>query len=475
MKVGISDLKDTDNGISDALQPDPQIKRGWVFFTISLALLLITIDSTIVATALHTLQSELHTSVSWVGWTLTAYSFGFVLMLPLSAKLSVNFGHRRVFMGSILVFAIASLLCGLSTNIYMLIVMRIFQAIGGAGITPSATGLIVDYFKESRAQYLGLFGSMFSIGAMIGPIFGGLFVTYWSWPWIFYVNIPLCLAILLLALRLIPKDPVNKSVRERMDFAGLAYLATAILSGMYAATYLSEHENALLSPVFLVAAGIAILTFTVLFYHLKKVESPFIQPRFIFGKGFGAVNLVNVIYSGMVIGATSLIPLYAVSRYGLSDINSGTLLVANGIASVVLSTIMSIYIRKTGYRMPLYIGGIILAVGIALLALKPQFGTSAFIWLMGSTFLLGVGFGVMSPAGRNAGIQLAPEQSANLAAVRSLGMQLGQITAIAVATAIITGSQDANFAQSMVYIGLAILLVITLPIISKVPENKGAW
>src|SRR5690625_2988584 len=110
-----------------------------------------------------------------------------------------------------------------------------------------------------------------------------------------------------------------------------------------------------------------------------------------------------------------------------------------------------------------------------LLAFEPPFQPAALWWLMLSTFVIGIGFGIMSPAGRNAGIQLAPEQSANLAAVRSLGMQLGQITAIAVATAIITGSQDANSAQSMVYIGLAILLVITLPIISKVPENKGAW
>lgn len=453
----------------------PSVHRGWVFTTISLALLLITIDSTIVATALHTLQVELETSISWVGWTLTAYSFGFVLMLPLSAKLSVNFGHRRVFIASIFVFCVASWLCGMAQSVLMLIIMRVLQAVGGAGITPSATGLIVDYFKEARSQYLGLFGSMFSIGAMIGPIFGGIFVTYWSWPWIFYINIPLCILVIILAFKLIPKNQVDVNKREKMDFVGLAFLAVAILSAMYTATYLSEHENAVFSSVFLISTFVFLLSSILFFRHLKRVEFPFIQPKFIFGKGFGAVNIVNMIYSGMVIGCTSLIPLYAVNRYGISDIHSGTLLVANGIASVILSTVMSVYIQRTGYRMPLYVGAVILVIGVALLAVAPPLGISPLYWLIGSTFILGIGFGVMSPAGRNAGIQLAPEQSANIAAVRSLGMQLGQISAIAIATAIIAGAEDQNQAQAMVYVGLSVLLLFMLPVISKIPENKGAW
>src|SRR5690625_4565686 len=156
-----------------------------------MALLMNTIDSTIVATALHTLQQDLPISVSWVGWTMTAYSFGFVLMLPVSAKLSTRFGHRRIFTASVFLFTIASLLCGLSTHIYTLIIMRVFQAMGGAGITPAATGLIVEHFGSARAQYLGLFGSIFSSGVIIGPISGGIFVTYWTWPWIFFINLPL--------------------------------------------------------------------------------------------------------------------------------------------------------------------------------------------------------------------------------------------------------------------------------------------
>ena len=122
----------------------PRINRWFVFFIVAMALLMNTIDSNIVATALHTLQEDLNTSVSWAGWIITAYAFGFVLMLPLSAKLSTQFGHRRVFITSVATFTLASLLCGLSNNIYILIAMRVLQAVGGAGITPSATGIIVE-------------------------------------------------------------------------------------------------------------------------------------------------------------------------------------------------------------------------------------------------------------------------------------------------------------------------------------------
>lgn len=453
-----------------------KINHNLVFAIIAIALLMNTIDSTIVATALHAMQHDLNTTVSWAGWTLTAYSFGFVIMLPLSAKLSTQFGHKNIYLLSVLLFTVASLFCGLSDNIYVLIVLRVFQAMGGAGITPAATGIIVEHFGKKRSQYLGLFGSFFATGTILGPIFGGMFVTYLSWHWIFFINIPLGILVLILSHWLIPDDVVKKKASESMDFKGLAFMGFAILTAMYAATYLANHKQAVFTPVFLSTAVISIIAFVVLFRHLRKVKQPFINPRFIFGKGFGAVNMFNIIFSGMGIGLNSLIPLYAINRYGFSDLHSGTLLVAGGIASVVLSTIMSIQINKTGYRVPLYIGSVIIGTSLFLLAIAPPFGVPTLWWLISVTFLGGIGFGIISPAGRNAGIQLAPEQSANIAAVRSLGMQLGQIFSIGAATAIISDAANAGMAQSWVFVGLgAVLFLSLIPVISHIPEIKGSW
>lgn len=452
-----------------------QVNPKIVFPIVALALLMITVDSTIVATALHTLQDDLQTSVSWAGWTLTIYSFGFVLMLPLSAKLSIRFGNRLIFLLSVATFTLASLLCGLSTNIYMLIIMRAIQAIGGAGLTPSATGIIVNHFNQSRDKFLGLFGSIFAIGGMIGPIFGGIFVTYTTWQWIFFINIPFGLIVLVLAMRFIPKSAPVDNRKGSFDFPGLILLAVGIITAMYAATNLGEEESSVYSPLIIGLIVVSFISFTLFFRHLKRVKFPFINPQFIYGKGFGAVNLINLIHTGMVIGSASLIPFYAASRYGISGLHSGLLLVIEGTASVIMSVVMSIYLRRTGYRMPLYFGSMILVAGVALISFQPILNISPYTWLAMGTFLIGFGFGVMSPAARNAGIQLAPDQSANLAAIRSLGLQMGQIISIAIATSIIAAATSPAIAQSRVYLGLSILLLVTIPIISRVPENRGSW
>ncbi|MGH7107320.1 MAG: MFS transporter, partial [Acetobacteraceae bacterium] len=135
----VTDPPVIDPGSTGAIPPG---RRPLVFTIVALALMMMSLDGTIVATVLHSLQHELRTSVNWAGWTITGYSFGFVLMLPVSGNLSERFGRRRVFLASVVVFTAASLCCGLADNIFVLIALRALQAAGGAGFTPSATGII---------------------------------------------------------------------------------------------------------------------------------------------------------------------------------------------------------------------------------------------------------------------------------------------------------------------------------------------
>ncbi len=454
----------------------PSIRKGLVFTIIALALLMTTVDATIVATALDTLQHDLHTTVNWVSWILTGYSFGLVVMLPISAKLSIRFGHRRVFLISVAAFTIASVACGLSSNIFVIIVLRIIQAIGGAGITPSATGIIVEHFGSSRDRAVSFFGSIFPAGAMIGPIFGGLFVTYWTWRGIFFINAPIGIAVILLALRFIPADKARENqVRYKMDIPGIVWLAIGLLAAMLAASYLGEAGTKVWSFTFIGLLIVAFITITVFFRHISRVAQPFIAPRFIYGKGFGSVNLLNTIYGGTVIGAISLVPLYAITRYGMSALDSGTLLVAEGIASVTLSATITMLLRRTGYRLPLYIGCSIIVVGVTLLSMDPVGGITPYIWLAGSSFLIGIGIGLNSPPARNAGLQLAPENSATIAALRTLCIQLGQIFMIAISTAIIAGARLPDNIHAHIYLFMAVLFILCLPLVSRLPEHWGTW
>jgi MFS family permease len=447
-----------------------------VFTIVALALLMMSIDSTIVATALHSLQHALQTSINWAGWTITAYSFGFVLMLPISGKLSERYGRRRVFLGSVVAFTAASLCCGLADNIYVLVSLRAVQAAGGAGFTPSATGIIVDHFGDARDRAVSLFGSIFSIGAMIGPIFGGLFVSYWTWRGVFLVNVPIGVAVMLLALHYVPRDRQGlEGTRPRMDATGMALLGSGLLAGMFAASYLGERNAHAWSPVFVVPLVIASVALWMFFRHINHSASPFIAPRLIHGSGFGAVNLVNGLFGGVTSGVIALVPLYATNRYGINALGSGTLLIAQGAAAIILSVGAALALRRTGYRPPLYVGGVFIAIGTMLLAFMPVAGIAPYAWLAGSTFLVGAGRGATNPASRNAGLQLAPEYSSTLAALRSMFMQIGSIITISIATAILATSDDPGRIQAWVYVMAAVLLVAALPLITRVPEHHGSW
>lgn len=452
------------------------VRRIPVFMIVALALLMMSVDSTIVATALRSLQIGLRTSINWAGWTITAYSFGFVLMLPISGKLSQRYGRRRVFLASVATFTVASLCCGLADNIVVLIALRAVQAAGGAGFTPSATGIVVDYFGDARDRAVSLFGSIFPIGAMIGPIFGGLFVSYWTWRGVFFINVPIGIAIVVLALRYIPRDqPRAAPASFGMDAAGVALLGGGLLASMLAFSTLGEANVRMWSLAFAAPAVAAIGLVWIFFRHVNRSASPFIAPHLIYGPGFGPVNLFNMIYGGTTIGAETLIPLYAANRYGIDALRSGTLLIAQGAAAIMLSIGAAMALRRTGHRLPLRVGGIVMAVGMLLLALKPALGIPPYVWLAGAAFIVGAGFGTVNPASRNAGLQLAPEQSATLAALRSLFLQIGAIASVAMATAIIARSHDPGGVQAWVYVAVALLFVAVLPLIARVPEHRGSW
>jgi len=452
------------------------VRRGMIFTIVALTLLMVSIDATIVATALHALQQAMDTTVNWAGWTLTSYSFGYALMLPISGALSERFGRRRVFLASVITFTAASLLCGLADNISVLIALRAIQAGGGAGFMPSATAIIVDYFGDFRDRAVSLFGSILPIGSMIGPIFGGLFVTYWSWRAVFYVNVPIGIAVVVAALHYIPRDPRRRRARDfTLDFPGIALLGVGLITGMLAVSHLGGAEIHVLSLSFLVPAAAAVASLWLFFRHINRAVDPLIAPELICEPNFGAVNLINVIHNGMMLGAVALIPLYGTNRYHLNAFDSGTLLLAQGIASVVVSFVAAMALRRTGHRLPLYAGSVILAAGMALLAVPPPTGLSPHAWLAAAAGVIGVGIGAINPASRNAGLQLAPRRSSTLAALRSLGLQIGSIITVSTTTAILTGANAPGMAQAWVYAMMALVLVAALPLISRIPEHHGSW
>jgi MFS family permease len=178
------------------------LPRRWlVFGIVSIGLFMASIDQTIVATALPAIEHDFHAGINWSGWTITIYALGQVIAMPMAGKISDMYGRKKVFAVSAAVFTLASLCCGFAPNMALLLVPRFIQALGGGAFMPSATGIVADHFGAERDRAVGMFTSILPVGGIIGPIVGGVFVSYWSWRGIFLVNVPIGIAGLILASR----------------------------------------------------------------------------------------------------------------------------------------------------------------------------------------------------------------------------------------------------------------------------------
>jgi len=450
----------------------PTHGRAVIFAVVSIALFMASVDQTIVATALPAIQHELHAQVNWSGWTITMYALGQVLVMPVAGKIGDQYGRKQVFLAAAVLFTSASLCCGLADNIYLLVALRGAQAIGGGAFMPSATGIVSELFGTSRDRAVGLFASIFPIGGLVGPVLGGVFVTYWSWRGIFLVNIPVGITLICLGAIVIPD--IARRPDQHLDIRGVVLLGITLLSAMLGIGYLGGTGSQPLSPFFLIPEMVAVGGGVAFFRHSARARSPFISLRYLTGRGFGVMNLLNFLYGCAVLGFAPLVPLYAEERFGLAALAAGTLLTARAVGMIATAGLAVYLLRRTGYRWPVALGFLLSATGMALTAISPH-GLSVYAWLALGTAVCGVGIGISTPAANNATLQLAPEHAAAIAGLRGMFRQCGAITAVSIATAVVARSADPGVAQADVFLVFAAALVAALPLVCRVPDHRGQW
>jgi EmrB/QacA subfamily drug resistance transporter len=460
---------DTSRAATDLEGPDPLPRRHLVFAIVAIALFMASMDQTIVATALNAIQTDLSAELTWSGWTITVYSLGQIIAMPMAGKLGDHFGRKRVFLVGIGVFTLASLACGFVDNIYLLVVLRAVQALGGGAFLPSATGIIADHFGRHRDRAVGMFTSIFPAGAIVGPILGGIFVTWLGWRSIFLVNVPIGIILFVLAAKLIGESP--RKPASRIDITGLVLLATLMLSTMYGLTNL---HLGLASPWFLVPELVAVASSFLFVRHTVRHRAPFIPIRFLRGRSFAAMNLVNMLFGAAAIGFGALVPLYAEQRFHLDPLAAGTLLTARGVGMICVAALAVLALRRAGHRIPMVVGFSLMIVGLVVMALPPP-GISGYAWLAFAAGLTGLGMGLSVPATNNAGLSLAPDQLASIAGLRGMFRQSGAIIAVSITTAVLANSSNPAMAQAHSFVVLAVLLLAVIPLIFTIPDHRGSW
>ncbi|MDO8567383.1 MAG: MFS transporter, partial [Dehalococcoidales bacterium] len=399
------------------------MRRYLIFASAGIILLLSSIDSTAVAVAYPAIISDFDMSLILAGWVLTSYQLASVTALPLAGKISDSLGRRTTFLGFVSLFAVASLLCSFAPNAPSLIVFRVLQGLGGSGFMPAASIAVAEEFPNTRQRVIGLFSSIGPIGWILGPNLGGLMTSTLGWRSIFWINIPLCAIALYIAARLMTD---GKKKKVHIDVVGAGLMASVLLVILLGLTEISGKGTPWVLVASLISAG---LIGAVVFWKRNiSVKDPLIPPEILRERPFLAANAYNVMYGG-ALGATALIPFYAVSVYGMSTLQSGFIMTPRSIGMMVASGVVSFFLVRWGYRRPILVGTCMMIPSFAILAMElhnPSFMGSPIsdtALLMLVMAVVGTAMGIAQPASNNACIELMPQHLGTIVALRVMVRQ----------------------------------------------------
>ena len=337
------------------------------FSGILLAMLLSALDSTIVATALPTIVGELG-GLERLGWVVTSYLLAQTVVAPLYGKLGDLYGRKIILQSAVLLFLVGSVLCGMSGSLMQLIVFRAIQGLGGGGLlvtTQAAVGDIVP--PRERGRYQGIFGAVFGISSIAGPLLGGFFTTELSWRWIFYINLPFGLLAMVVIAATLPRSP--ERVRHAVDWAGSALLALA-LGAIVVFTDLGGVALPWSSPTMLALAATAIVAL-VLFVAVERRAAEPVLPLRLFGdRTFALTSVIGLIVGFAMFGSVTYLPLFLQVVNGATPTGSGLQMLPLMGGMLATSIVSGQLISRWGrYRIFPIAGTALMAVGLYLLSL----------------------------------------------------------------------------------------------------------
>jgi EmrB/QacA subfamily drug resistance transporter len=356
-----------------------------------LVMLLASLDQTIVSTALPTIVRDLG-GLEHLSWVVTAYLLAVTVVTPLYGKLGDLYGRKLVLQTALVIFLVGSALCGLSQDMTQLILFRAVQGLGGGGLMVSAQAAIGDVVPPSeRGRYSGLFGAVFGVSSVAGPLIGGFLTTHISWQSIFYVNLPLgVLAFVVLAVAL-PSRTERR--RHAIDYPG-ALLLAAGLTAVILATTLGGTSYAWGSPQIVGLGVLAVLSLVAFVAVERRAAEPILPPSLFGNRVFVITSAVGLVVGFALFGALTYLPLFQQVVRGLSPTESGLQLIPVMAGLLVSSTVSGQAIARTGrYKAWPIAGTAIAGIGLLLLSsLEASTGSWTAGWHM---LVLGLGLGMV--------------------------------------------------------------------------------
>src|SRR6266542_3380022 len=402
-----------------------QDTRWLALYVLCLASLMIVLDVTIVNVALPSIREDLGFSETSLAWVVNAYLLTYGGFLLLGGRLGDLFGHRRLFLTGITLFTLASLACGLATTQWFLVTARSVQGLGGAIASAVALSLMMNLFTEpaERAKAMGVFGFVAAGGGSIGVLLGGVLTNSLDWHWIFLVNFPIGIVVVILSLRLLPAAG-GSAAAGRLDVAGAVTVTASLMLAVYAIVNGNQEGWTSLQTTGLLAAAAVLLA---LFLGIEaRVRSPLMPLGLFRLRNVATANVVGVLWAAAMFAWFFLSALYLQLVLGYSPLQVGLgFLPANLIMGAFSLGLSAKLVMRYGIRPPLTTGMVLVALSLVLFARAPVDGT--FIWdVLPATVVLGFGVGLaFNPVLLAAMSDVKPEESGLASGVVNTAFMMG--------------------------------------------------
>jgi EmrB/QacA subfamily drug resistance transporter len=410
-------------------------RRMLVLGICCMSLLIVGLDNTIVNVALPSIRRDFHASISGLQWTVDAYLLVLASLLMLSGSAADRLGRRRVFQTGLAVFTAGSLLCSVAPSLGWLVGFRAIQAVGGSMLNPVAMSIIVNTFTEprERARAIGVWGGVIGISMSLGPIVGGALIGSVGWRAIFWVNVPVGLAAIVLTALFVPESRAPRP--RRLDPLGqllMIIMLTSLTYGIIEGPRAGWGSALIVGSFTLAAASLGCL----IGYELHRDE-PLIQVRFFRSVPFSGATLIAICAFAGFGGFLFLNSLYLQDVRGFSALHAGLLLTPMALMMLIFAPLSGRIVGSRGPRLPLMVAGIgIMASGAGLTMLADQ---TAIRWLIVTYVLFGIGFGMVNTPITNTAVSGMPVSQAGVAAaVASTSRQIGQSLGVAVIGSAVT-------------------------------------
>ncbi|MEV7420744.1 MFS transporter [Streptomyces sp. NPDC089919] len=423
----------------------PPAPRKWLVLAICcMSLFIVGLDTTVVNLALPSIQEDFHTDAAGLQWTIDAYTVVLASLLMLSGSTADRFGRRRTFRTGLLVFSLASVLCGLAPDTGSLVAFRMLQAVGGAMLNPVAMSIIVNTFPDDgeRARAIGIWGGVAGMSLAFGPVVGGALVDAAGWRAIFWINLPVGALALLLTTLFVPESRAAQP--RRLDPVGqllvitlLATLTFGIIEGQG-----QGWTSPVISGCFAVAAGSAV---ALVRYERRRPE-PLLDLTLFRNASFSGAIAGAVCGFAALAGFLFLNSLYLQSVRGFSPLDAGLLTLPMAAMTLVTGPLAGRLIGARGPRLPMAVAGAgTMACGLLLVRLGPD---TSLGYLAAAYVLFGIGFGMLDAPLTYSAVSGMPRARAGVAAaITSTGRQVGAVLGVAVLGSVTTARIEGPFAD----------------------------